>query len=61
MVVHRNHVFRYYSMEWMKRNCTVVDAKLGARVMGPEGMGEVGGADVGVPVTLKLTGRSPYP
>lgn len=59
MVTHSNHVFRYYSMHWMRENCAVVDAKLGTKMMGPTGMGEVGGTDIGVPVTLKLTGETP--
>ena len=56
VVVHGNNMFRFYSMQWIKKNCTVVNAKLGTRVMGPVGMGEVGGAAVGVPVTIKITG-----
>ena len=56
MVMHSNKIFRFYSLEWIIENCTIINPRLGSEVEGPNGRGIIGDPDFGVPITVKLTG-----
>ena len=56
IIAHSNRLFRFYSLEWIMKNCTVIEPKLGGVVQGSSGLGELGSRDIGIPVTVKITG-----
>lgn len=56
VVVHTNKTYRFYSLEWIIKHCTVVESRLGATVTIAGHIGDVGSIGFGIPVTVNLTG-----
>jgi len=52
IVVHNNKTYRFYSLEWIVKNCTIVEPRLGARVTVAGHVGNVGSTEFGIPVTV---------
>ena len=57
IVVHASKTYRFYSLEWIMKNCTVVEPRLGATVTVAGHVGDVGSTGFGIPVTVDLTGK----
>lgn len=55
-MVHTNKTYRFYSLEWIIKHCTVVQARLGTTVTIAGHVGDVGSTGFGIPVTVNLTG-----
>lgn len=57
IVVHNNKTYRFYSLEWIVKNCTIVEPRLGATVTVAGHVGNIGSTEFGIPVTVDLTGK----
>ena len=64
VVSHKSGTIKMYSLPWIVKNCTVVDASLGSFVELPRGRGSeiragaVGNPGFGVPCTVQLAGKT---
>lgn len=63
VVSHKGGMIRMYSLPWIVKNCTVINASLGSFVELPRDVGSgiragaVGNPGFGVPCTVQLTGE----